>query len=396
MLKVAIALANSKYLVKVIYAPLSPWADDFDKDLFSKYTNIEWLRTGYHPQENTKKLYYARIRKKVYHYIFLVFGNLFDAAVRSHVLFSQELQKEACKHAASLYIGHNLGSLPAIVSAAKKYNSQCLFDFEDYHPGEYVENTVGYIRVMAIQRKFLPNIRYATAASPLIADKYQELYPSIKIYTINNCFSLSYIEQNSDQKYVPQFPLKLFWFSQFVGLRRGIETVIEAMSLMPKNSVSLSLLGNCSQEIKEYFITVIDKNKLHRNQVCFIEPINENEIPLLASQHHIGLACEDDFLFNREICLTNKIFMYLLAGIAIVYTDTKAQKMFHQENPSVGAVFKRGQSIELSGILKKYLLCPEILFEQQIESAKLALEKYNWEKESLQLIDLVNTITAYA
>ena len=396
MLKVAIALANAQYLVKVIYAPLSPWADEFDKNLFSKNTNIDWVRIGYHPQKNSKKHYFARVRMKLYHYLFLLFGDFLNAAIRSHVLFSQELQKEACKHPAALYIGHNLGALPAIVSAAKKYGTQCLFDFEDYHPGEFVTGTLGYLRVLCVQNKFLSTVNYATAASPLIADQYRLLHPTIKIYTINNCFNLSYSPLNFDHVTLPQLPLKLFWFSQFVGSRRGLETVIEAMSLMPENSVSLSLLGNCSEEIKGYFLALIDNKKLNRNQVCFLLPLNEKDIPSLASQHHIGLACEDDFLFNREICLTNKIFMYLLAGIAIVYTDTKAQMMFHHEHPYVGSVFKRSNAGELADILKKYIANPEILLQQQIESAKLALEKYNWEKESVQLIDLLNNLTAHA
>ena len=107
LVKEAIALNSWGYTVTVIYCPLSPWADAYDKALFLSNNNIKWIKVGYH-YNNYKWMYrYARFRKKYWSYIYKIIGNKWDAAIRSEVLCSQELNKEVKKHYADIYIGHD-------------------------------------------------------------------------------------------------------------------------------------------------------------------------------------------------------------------------------------------------------------------------------------------------
>src|SRR6202000_2983640 len=60
-------------------------------------------------------------------------GYLKDLAIARSSFF---LIREARRHKAAIYIGHNLGALPAAVKAAKANKKACGFDAEDFHSFE--------------------------------------------------------------------------------------------------------------------------------------------------------------------------------------------------------------------------------------------------------------------
>jgi glycosyltransferase involved in cell wall biosynthesis len=116
----------------------------------------------------------------------------------------------------------------------------------------------------------------------------------------------------------------------------------------------------------------------------------------VASGFDIGLALEPGRDLNNQIALSNKIFTYLLAGNAVIFSDTPAQKKFHAENPAIGALYACGNFNELAIILKNYKNDPELMMLHKRNALKLADEKYNWEVESKQLVLLVNSVFKHA
>jgi hypothetical protein len=87
--------------------------------------------------------------------------------------------------------------------------------------------------------------------------------------------------------------------------------------------------------------------------------------------------------FNRDICLTNKIFAYAQAGLYILATNSSAQKLFMEAHVGLGIV-----SVQNIGEMEntiKYLIenIETIRKEKQVryEYAK----KLGWESESQKL-----------
>jgi len=390
MVKAAIALLADGYKIKVLYCPLSPWADTFDEQLFRAHPQIEWIKVGYHPLRQKSLYRYARLRQIFYRSLYRFSGDRNDTAIRSLVLFNQELVKHVKKHAADLYIGHNLGALPAVVKAAKWHQAKAAFDFEDFHRGEDAEGSLHWKKAKQTEEKYIPGLDFATAASPLIAKAYQALFPTLPVITVNNCFPAAYA--GTEQNELPGMPLKLFWFSQFIGLNRGLETVIGAMGKMEKGAVVLSLLGNCTAIMKNYFQTVAKENGLAEAQLNFLPAVEEKDIIKIAASHHIGLACEVPHIINRDICLTNKIFMYILAGNAVLCTNTKAQSRFMQEHPETGFVYEQHDTGQLASLLKKYSSEPLLLQQHRVAAKKLGMEKLNWENEQFILLQKVKAV----
>lgn len=390
MVKEAIALAADGYKIKVIYCPLSPWADAFDEQLFQAHPQINWIQAGYHPLRQKALYVYARLRQKFYKGLYKLFGDVNDAAIRSMVLYSQELVAEAKKHEADLFIGHNPGALPAVIKAAKKYHAKAGFDFEDFHKGEDTEGSLHWIKIKQTEERYIPLLNFATAASPLIATAYQSLFTALAVTAVNNCFPLSYVTQK--QNLLPVKPLKLFWFSQYIGLKRGLETVLEAMGKMKKGDVELTLLGNCSAELKNYFHSCAVKNGVDISQVKFPGTVAENEITMIAASHHIGLACEVAHTVNRDICLTNKIFMYLLAGNAIAFSNTKAQEFFLSQYPGIGVMYQQNNAEQLASLFQQYIDEAALLQQHQQAAGQLATAVLHWEKEKQVLLQQVKEV----
>jgi glycosyltransferase involved in cell wall biosynthesis len=390
LVKEAMAFLENGYKVTVIYVPISPWADQFDVLLCKQYPQIDFLKTGYSP--NQQRLYYkwARIRRKSNSLVYKYLGDTLNTVDFSTVLFGQELLKEAKVQRADLYVAHNLGALPAAVKAARHHNAKVGFDAEDFHRGEFAENSLKKKQTELIENKYFPLIDYLSVASPLIGKAYTQIFPALSPTVINNVFPISVLKELIPEKKL--VGLNLFWFSQTIGKTRGLECVLDAIGLLRDLSIKLTLLGNVSVDMKEYILKVASKAGVNFNQIKFIAPVSEYKLFKIASRFDIGLASEVPYCLNREYCLTNKIFTYLIAGNAIVMSDTKAQTKFLEDNPKIGLLYKHNDPESLASVLRFYSDNRGLLLNHQKNARELAEKKLNWEIESKKLLSIVESV----
>jgi len=388
VVKEATSLLNAGYDVSVIWCPISPWADRFDQELFQQFPTIKWIMAGYHSKKQPLSYWYAQVRQKCWKFIYRLIGNRFDAAIKSLVLYSQELKSAALKVESDIFIGHNLGALPAIVNASKKFNIKTIFDFEDFHRGEFLFGTIKQNMVVEVENNYIPYIYTITTASPAITEAYHSIFPEKSITTINNVFQISYAI--GAIKVLPAKPLKLFWFSQYIGKKRGLENIIQAIASFNQDDIQLTLLGSCSTEIKNYFSSLAEYLGLSYKQIIFLEPVEESQIVQLAAEYHIGIASEIAHIHNRDLCLTNKIFMYLLAGNALVISNTKSQLEFIESHPGIGMKYEQDSIDDLQRVLSTYIENPELLNEHRANSLQLAKKELNWDIEKNKFLKVVN------
>ena len=382
--KEAILLSEKNFNVTFIYCPLSLWADAFDKKLFEKHSTIKWIQAGYHSQANKAGYLYARLRNKTWGYIARFVHDNANINIKAFVLFSQELLKEALKHRADLYIGHNLGSIAAVSKASKKYNAKAGFDAEDFHRGEVIVSDKKSFQIAAIENKYFPLMDYCTVASPMIGEEYKEFFPGQTFLVINNVFAKSNLKKEIVFK--PKKTLDLFWFSQFIGEKRGIENIIDALNHCKNLDINLHLLGNINERYKAKLL-----ERIHERETLFFLPPSElDKIFIIASEFDIGLASETAFSDNNNYALSNKIFTYLIAGNCILFSSTDAQKNFLKQYPNIGILYEIGNSKQLSNIIRELYSDRTLLNKMKKNALKVAKEKLNWEFESEIFLNQVN------
>jgi len=91
---------------------------------------------------------------------------------------------------------------------------------------------------------------------------------------------------------------------------------------------------------------------------------------------------------NRRICLTNKIFTYLLAGVPVVMSDTPAQRLLATDLGAAARLCDLTDPAGLAAMLDA-LASPAVLAEASVTAWRLGRERYNWEREQDVLLQSV-------
>lgn len=384
MLKEVEALLRHGYQVKVYYGYWTSWALANDELLKKQYPGVFHMIGG-SPFEQKGLYLLSRIIHKSARLLTAWFPGLRDYSLNRPCYF---LERAACGERADLFIGHNLGSLPSVVKAAKKWGTRCGFDAEDYHRGQFGSPTdPGYRYTVATEKKYMPACDYLTSAAPLIAAAYKKILPSGNIVVINNVFSKKWLQPLPE---INTGPLRLFWFSQTVGGDRGLELIIEAINLLPGRAIRLDLMGDCPESFRKY-LEGLAGNHIVLN---FLPPVPADELFTLAASYDIGMASEVPHSENRDICLTNKLFTYLLAGNCILASDTKAQRQFMESNPGVGFLYRNDSPDELAARLDALYKDRTTLQQCRQLAQVLASDKYNWEREEEIFLNQIRSVLA--
>ncbi|HVS90627.1 MAG TPA: hypothetical protein VHE59_01255 [Mucilaginibacter sp.] len=381
MVKEADALAEAGCDVTVLYAYWNNWGTRLDKELIpaKKWKAVRIAGDPVHQ----KAVYFI---SRLIHKAALKINRssrgkrLAELAIARSSYF---MMREAKKYPADLYIGHNSGALPATVIAAETNKKPCGFDAEDFHRFEVSDdlNSPDVVLKALIEDRYFPGLTYLTASSPLIGEEYRKLFPEKNPAVILNVFP---IDRNVPKPTIDlREPLKLFWFSQTIGPNRGLENIVSALQNLPEYAFELHLLG------------YLQSNFLPAEQnlnIYFHEPVPPAEIPLLASRFDIGIAAENSIPFNRDICLTNKIFTYMQAGLAIVASDTSAQSQLMATHPGIGSVYKKNDPASLANILLEYHRDREKLLNAQKASFNMARQTMNWEIEKNKFLEVIEKV----
>jgi len=378
LIKEASSLSNAGYKVHVVFTQYMEYLVTEDMRILARHPDLTYDYLLWTPTNKIlrfKTAVFQRFARWMYPII-----NIIELLINRN--YAWQL-KAAVTIKADLYIAHNLGALPIAVNAAKRNQAKCGFDAEDFHRNEISDD----LRVMdvklktAIEDQYLNQVDYITAASPLIKEAYKQLYPNLHFKVINNVFEIK--DQPEFNKDVNP-NLKLFWFSQTIGKNRGLEDVIEALNQMENPLIELHLLGSLSLQDANYF------NQLAHFDIKYYPPIYAGEIFELAGKFDLGLALELNTPFNRDICLTNKIFTYLISGLAIVASNTKAQVQFISENKNIGKLYPVGDVNALADIITEFFNDRKLLNDYRRNAFNLAKSKYNWELEQEKFLKIIH------
>jgi glycosyltransferase involved in cell wall biosynthesis len=289
----------------------------------------------------------------------------------------------AAAEPADLYIAHYLPALPAAAWAARRHGAKLGFDAEDDHVGELVDAPENQLE-LAIRRRieahFLPQCHHLTAASLGIADAYRHRY-GVNMTPILNVFPLALAGASdlAPRAAVNRRPLSVYWFSQTIGPGRGLEQVIEAMGKSSR-PVHLSIRGS---DFLGYSATLrsMAANACMANAVSFLSSAPPDQMARLAAGHDVGLASELGTPPNRAISLTNKIFIYLLAGIPVLMSDTAAQRRLSTELGDAARVVDLADPEGIAAVLDMWAKDERCLAAAKREAWRLAHTQFNWDLE---------------
>ncbi|HEU5079372.1 MAG TPA: glycosyltransferase [Opitutaceae bacterium] len=386
LVKEANALCEAGYSVHVVAGWYYPPLDKHDLEI---YAAAAWERAIVYYLTGPRVLLAKLRRDLAYRRLANKHAPSYGLAVSSLHAAVRLLTRAASKIEADLFIGHGLPALPAVATAARERRANYGFDAEAFHSQETEQRAAGgpeAASVHTIEEKLLPGAIHLTGASPLICQAYLDTYRLDNMRSVLNTPSLE------DAPLEPRpgttdGPPKLYWFSHTVGHGRGLEHIIQVLARM-RTVCELHLRGISNADFVNHLR--LRANQLgFRGKIVTQPPAAAREMVRLAAPYDLGLSLEQPWPPNRDLCLANKIFTYLLAGVPVVLTSTRAQQRLAEELGEAALPVDLQSVDDTAAKLDAFLQSPERRARARERAWKLAQSRFNWDVEKTKFLDSV-------
>jgi len=395
VVKEADALAAAGYDVVVLFLQHFAWAREMDRQILER---AKWRGDIVEVFPSAG----GRLRRWTSAPQLFVFLRLcrwtmrFPFAELAYSRYFFPLLRRAIHHRGDLYIGHYTGSLPVVAWAARWTGAKYSFDFEDFHRAETYPVDLQSLPsrlVAALEGRYLPAASFVTAASWGIAEEVAKATGLPEPATVLNVFPWSDRAGMPPPKpRPPDATLSLYWFSQIVSLDRGLQDVIGAMALM-REPAELHIRGNDSGNSIEG-LRRLAKERGVFERVHFHAIIPPGDLIADAAGHDVGLCLEVPATPNKDACISNKIFIYMLAELAIVASRTRGHSDILTAVPNIGFLYDCGDIHALAAILDRYAADRALLVRTRSAAHAAARERWNWERESQKIVAAVGRVLA--
>ena len=385
------ALKEAGYDAIFIGSYCAGWALKYDAAILAK-DGLNGRIIDWSGSTNPFLFYKVRLRYFIARHLYTLFPFRFLERCVLYCAYP-ELKRAVLKEQADLYIAHNLAALPIAYAAAGKYGVKFAFDAEDFHSADSPPyKGYGRFKVLVehIERKYLPYCGYITASSQLIARAYSQKYAISNPIVLLNVFPLTPLK--------PEAPvirkgsnLSLYWLSQTIGRNRGLEDIVCAMG-KAKANIKLYLQGSIRGDYKTALQDLAAKNNIEKERIIFLGPAFPDDLVNIASSFDVGLALEIIEPPSRDLCVSNKIFIYLLAGLSIIATRTQGQEPIIESIGKAGWLYRCGDIDALAGRIDYLAFNKAQLEESKKEASRSAHEKYNWDLEKRVFLGIITNI----
>src|SRR5580704_4495329 len=293
-----------------------------------------------------------------------------------------ELLRLASAEAADWFIAHTQPALPVAVAAARRWNAKLGFDCEDL----LTETGDRFCEAnRLIEQKYLRQCDYVTATSNAMADHLAKTYNIPDPTVLYNVFPLSLAEGLlRPRQREPHAKLRLHWVSQTIGPDRGLQDVFEACAGLA-DQVEIHLRGRASEQEKKEQMALSQRWGV-AECVKFHPLIDHDELISSMADYDVGLALERPRNRNYSLTVTNKVFSYMLAGLAVAATETPGQREPMDQVPGAGFLYPAGDTKSLRGALEIWIADREKLCQAQETAWDAARARFCWDVEQGGLV----------
>jgi glycosyltransferase involved in cell wall biosynthesis len=304
----------------------------------------------------------------------------------------RETLRAVCAEPTDLIIAHTQPMLVPAWIAARRLGCRWAFDCEDILSEEYgegIDDPGHQALVRYVEGAFMPAADYVTTASALFGPWLASRYGVTRARFVANVPSLA----DAPDRLRPGFPdarahLSLYWFSMAIGPCRGIEDAIRALPLVTV-PVQLHLRGRLlpgydnrlRQMIAE--VGVADRVFVH-------DLIAADEVVRAAADHDVGLLLSRPCCENQRLWMPNKLYAYLMAGLAVAATSTDGHRCAMACAPGVGFEYQAGHHVQLADQLNALAHAPARLRLAREAAFRAAQTRLNWELERRRLLEMVS------
>ena len=376
MLKAADALYGAGYRVRVVSTRHTPWATAADRAVRAsrswEWTVVDYQRSSARVRQaiTGARFHLARAATRALGPDFVPAA----VAVRAYSRAHDELVRAIAAAPADFVYGGTTGALAAVAQAAARLDVPYALDLEDFHSGELAgpDGELDNALAETVERRVLAGASFLTAGSPMIADAYQQKY-GVRPRAIHNTFPMQFSHDAREGR----GPLRLYWFSQTLGPGRGLEDVIEGAG---RADIEVELHLRASP-VPQYLDVLrgLQRRVARRLTIWHHEPGAPDEMVALAQPYDFGLSPEEPTVPNRRLCLCNKIFTYLAAGVPVLLSRTPAQTELARDLGPAACSYAFGDVDEIAAILRRLAGNDGVRLLARCAARAAAIRRWHWE-----------------
>jgi glycogen synthase len=275
---------------------------------------------------------------------------------------------------ADVYVAHGIETLLPACRVAARTGALVVFDSMEFHSDMGDSQTeVDRAVTRAIERHCLPQCALVLASSDQVADALAREYGIRRPIPLYNAPP---VEQELPGK---TDGFRLYWRNAVVGLgQRGLDDALVALKMLPADVVlhlqgGTELDGGAAVKSRIAELGVGPRVTVH-------PPHGPGEGVKAAARHSIGLCLERGGVRNHELTVSNKMFDYHMAGLAVVASDLPGLRAVLERSRG-GLVFEPGSPTDLAAKLRSLYDDRSALRERASNARQFALREGNREVE---------------
>jgi glycosyltransferase involved in cell wall biosynthesis len=297
-----------------------------------------------------------------------------------------EMVRAARASKADLFIAQQHPTVPAAARSAQSLGKPFAIDVEDMLSDSDDEPR----RVMRrIEASEFPRAAFFYSMSDAAVARTRQLSGSpAPGFVVHNTPSLAERRALKPPRERPAQDLPtIYWFGQTLGPHSCGLNILEAIG-RSQRPVRLALRGNPhAAYVAELQSRAASLGLSDRLQI--LPPAHPEEMVTLCADHAICLGSQPTAQLFHQLAIGNKVFTGMMAGCALLLTNTIAHRRLVEEASECATLYDEGDPGGLAGALEPWLREPEKLLAARQRAWELATTRYNWERESKQLVSAV-------
>jgi glycosyltransferase involved in cell wall biosynthesis len=313
---------------------------------------------------------------------------LFTTGALFYALFNLRLFFKLLFVKADVFHANDLDTLLANRWASKLRRKPLIYDSHEYFTGvpEIQDRPKVKKAWEKIEKSIFPKLKYIFTVNQSIADLYRNQYNK-EVHVLRNVPMSDDLKKTKSRPDLG-IPLdKKIVLVQGTGINidRGIEELLEAITIMDDTILYIVGSGDVLQQLKER-----SKAQDLKNKVVFVGRLPYHEMMQYTFNADVGVTLDKDTNINYRFSLPNKIFDYIKAGLPILSSNlVELKKVINQYE--IGAITINHSPEEIKSSLMR-IWEDENIFLQYKKNTKKAAEELTWEKEVETLLEVYKNL----
>lgn len=246
--------------------------------------------------------------------------------------------------------------------------------------------------VTAIFASIVPHCNGVITASPLYAQEISKRYHISDVTVIRNVpLHQTAINSNRLRQHLNLRPeVRIALYQGMLQPNRGLDVLVHAASFLDPNIVII-MMGNGLKDTVEQ-LTALIKHEGVADRVKIIPAAPYAELLNWTASADIGLTVlPPDYSLSIRMCLPNKLFEYLMAGLPVLSSplDAVAEVLTSYQ---VGQVVSSLTPKDVAVAINTMLADDSALAHMRQNALEVARDEFHWENERQKLVGLYHKI----